>query len=511
METSENVPTEKKNIRHAEKRRTATCRFADRVAQESINVYRMVVPEKDRPAQTCVATVVAHSEDDGGKLIVVGLGVGTKFLSEKMLRSEASSSSQYGRRVRDCHAEVLARRAFRRQLTLEIIEDLRRESSSEKPDKNRLLERQPNENGTIKFRLRPGVTIHFYSSSAPCGNAALKKFAKMSKEKFQEELGDDQWPSQPHVPIYDSSVHLGQFSLLIKKDNDTNLLSGIGSSDDDKDSTNGSMRPSLLSDDWTPPGTTTVAMHHKGSIHTCSDKLARWNYLGLQGSLLASLLSNPLYLSSLSVGRKFTECICRRAVCCRTQVMVRKKKRTRMSSKQLIDTQEHQPEQSESLATTNYYYNHPAIMGNAVYLDEDGVVETSSDVRGQDVRFHSSKAWCWWPSIGREENSTIFAECLDGATGYLWNELADEFAAEVSRVSTISLVEIFLEANKLMQSPGDGTHDEEKSSRLSPSKFGSLEDLKEVKRTLARDHEAIKEALLTNHPIFQQWRRRLQL
>ena len=511
METSVPVelPSEKKRLRHAEKRRTATCRFADRVAQESIDVYRTVVPEMDRPAQTCVASVVAHYRDNGGKLIVVGLGVGTKFLSEKILRNEASSSSQYGRRVRDCHAEVLARRAFRRQLTLEIIENIRGASSSEIPDENRLLERQLNENGTITFRLRPNITIHFYSSSAPCGNAVLKKFAKMSKEKFRDELGDDQWPPQPHVPISDSSIHLGQFSLLIKKDNETSLFSRGDSSHENEDSTHGSMRAALLSDDWTPPGTTTIAMHHKGSIHTCSDKLARWNYLGLQGSLLASLLSNPLYLSSLSVGRKFTECICRRAVCCRTQVMVRKNKRVGLRSRQLTDEQEHPLPQSESMPVRNYRYNHPAIMGNAVYLDEDGVVETSSDVRGQDVRFHSSKAWCWWPSIGREENSTMFAECLDGTTGYLWNDLADETAGAVSRVSTVSLVEIFLEANKLIRSLGLGADGNEEDSRQSPVPFGSLDALKEVKRTLAREHEAIKDALLTSHPILQQWRRRL--
>jgi double-stranded RNA-specific adenosine deaminase len=495
--------TEKKNIRHAEKRRTATCQFADRLAQVSIDEYRKVVPEKDRPAQTCLATIIAHNMAAGGKLMVVGLGVGTKFLGENALRSEASSS-EYGRRVRDCHAEVLARRAFRRQLTLEIIEDLKVDPTSRLiPDENRFLERQQNENGAITYRLRPGITLHFYSSSAPCGNATLKKFSKMTKEKFRQELGPDQWPTEPHLPISDSSIHLGQFSLLIKKDSEMASTNGDDRNEDDGPSTKGNGQPALLSDDWTPPGTTIVTKRHKGSIHTCSDKLARWNYLGLQGSLLSSLLGGPLYLSSLSVGRKFTECICRRAICCRMQEGIRKKKRAW--------TPGHQPtvaQHSGTLSSESYRYNHPAVMGNAVYMDDSGVVETNSDVRGQDVRFHSSKAWCWWSSKGREKKSTHFAECLDGATGYLWNDRPDDTIGAISRVSTIRLVKLFLVATEYMQSHGHCANEQENDLRRSPSLFGSLGELILVKRRLAAEYEEVKDALLSNHPIFQQWRRR---
>jgi hypothetical protein len=186
--------------------------------------YECSVPKSYREVhkQTCVAAIVAcfQSEitkneegDDISKdnpenntldfLQVMGLGVGTKFLSATTLQEQNICT-----RIRDCHAEVLARRAFRRQLLHEIENDLQGKSY-EAGKYVPILERikddnQPEQNEAKKLKmnrlpkygLRPGVTLHFYASSAPCGNATLKKFVKMEKELFDSELV--RWPLLLH-------------------------------------------------------------------------------------------------------------------------------------------------------------------------------------------------------------------------------------------------------------------------------------------------------------------------
>ena len=206
------------SIRHAEKRRAGTCQFANRIARISLDAYEQTVPQsyRDVNKQTCVAAIVAHfhirnntDNIDGGEenyynssnnLQVMGLGVGTKFLPDNVLREEQRLGTKklvtpendnqdkdecYGKRIRDCHAEILARRAFKRQISLEILCDLQNNNNTSKDigynNENRdvtfsdeyipILERVENDTKTtnnISYRLKSDVTLHFYASSAPC-------------------------------------------------------------------------------------------------------------------------------------------------------------------------------------------------------------------------------------------------------------------------------------------------------------------------------------------------------
>ena len=147
--------------RHAEKRRTSTCRFADRVARISVDKYHEL--ERQNPSDAtdrfaCVASIVAHMRGDD-RLVVLAMGVGTKFLTESELESERNGV--YGRRVRDCHAEVLARRAFRRELTLQMLSLQNGKSNVPSQTQTYILDRcGETENRTQCFKLKEGITLH---------------------------------------------------------------------------------------------------------------------------------------------------------------------------------------------------------------------------------------------------------------------------------------------------------------------------------------------------------------
>jgi len=559
------------SFRYAEKRRTGTCHFSDRVARAALEVYRRVVPPSHREEQKaeCVAAILAHfpsPQERGeqtriGTLRVVGLGVGTKFLPDSTIREEERLSNnhadrfvaksaisgsctingrvddkddeskefeastthvRYGERVRDCHAEVLARRAFRWQLMNEIQTDLaatrKREGGSpvEQEDKDDKIDKQPyipilqrklsndTDESTIQYGLKPGVTLHFYSSSAPCGNAALKKFAKMKRETYDNTLGPDMWPSRPHDTINGHAIREGQFALLLKKDN-TISAAGQGEAatklSHNRPKGKAKRWPATESDAWCPPGTT-ITGTRRGSIHTCSDKLARWNCLGMQGSLLASLLDSPLYATTLTVGRKMTECICRRAVCCRVGGYGE-----RITGKK--DSKRAKTEVEEEVWTgsgqESYKLNHPTIMGTSVYIDEDGILDMSgSKLVGQDVRFGSDLCWVY-------AGSWAEAECINGSTGYCCEHTErqkfDLDGTVSSRISTFIMTELYVNIAELMHGKVDGTS---ASNAFQQIKSGvlTLSMLRYLKLAVSPEYENEKKSLLGNHRVFCQWVRR---
>ena len=104
--------------------------------------------------------------------------------------------------------------------------------------------------------------------------------------------------------------------------------------------------PCREGDDWCPPSCSIVGFG-MGTLHSCSDKLARWNCLGLQGSLLMTLVEDPMYMTTLTIGRKFSRATCQRAVCCRAE--------------------------GYDAGVDKFAVNHPVLMETNVYMDESGV------------------------------------------------------------------------------------------------------------------------------------------
>ena len=415
-------------------RRTSSCIFADNIAKASIAAYDAAlasVPEPTRTdafgggKQTVLAAVVARDERMDA-LRVVALGTGTKFMSAVDIEADADA----GARVRDSHAEVLARRGLRRFLYAQLAlaskrsagpstgisrkrtrddddtgdgvttESARGEGDDAGPgpgpnpgsihgrgahstnyfDDANWSVLEPDGDG---YRVRPSVTFHMYTSSTPCGNAAIKRWAKGAKEKFTDGLGPFQTPpgSEEHGSPSWSAVKEGQIAFLYKRDpgscvspdGDTRGATELTGATDTTttNATTGSMNAvpcECVPPSFIPPGTWT-----SGRVLTCSDKLAVWSCVGVQGAALMSrgMLTTPVYLASVTVGRKFNQAILRRALCCRMH---------RFESERETCTK----------GGTGFEVRHPSVMCTAVPFDLGTYAE------GEGAVFDRREAFAWW-------------------------------------------------------------------------------------------------------------------
>lgn len=100
-----------------------------------------------------LAGVIMTTEQD--KIVVV-LATGSKAIRHL---------SDEGESIHDCHAEILARRAFKYFLYDQIAK-----YTSHQPDS--IFQKVENSNGHHPpyLELKPGIQFHLYISSAPCGD-----------------------------------------------------------------------------------------------------------------------------------------------------------------------------------------------------------------------------------------------------------------------------------------------------------------------------------------------------
>lgn len=297
-------------VRSAEKSRVSTCLFSDRIARISIEFCTEKWGESD--GQSVVSCILGKSTD--GNLTVITAAKGNKFRDD----------SDNGMAIRDCHAEILARRAFKHWLLCEFERCI---DSQHKNEEERFtstyFDFYPVDR---KLDVKKNTEFYFYVSSAPCGNACVRRWAKSSRETFQSNLPLDCAPSEPHPPFHAHAKEEGQVAVSWKK----------GS----------------------------------GCILSCSDKILRWNVLGLAGRRLRTMTKTPIYLSGIVIGRKFSRRHAERALCCRlstTDIPLRLRQRL----------------------------HHPAVMCSAEVYDK-GVLSA------EGAAF--SSACAWWTCDGSSES-----------------------------------------------------------------------------------------------------------
>ncbi|VDK48989.1 unnamed protein product [Anisakis simplex] len=185
----------------------------------------------------------------------------------KCVNGEALSTR--GETVNDSHAEILSRRGLLRFLYKQV--------------EVYLLDEQKSifkiENGTLS--LRPSLSFHLYVNTAPCGDGRVFSFAS-------EDFGN----GSLHRPIFDkhkgtlrTKIEFGEGTVPIPSEIRLQTMDGIY----------GGERLRTMS---------------------CSDKILKWNALGLQGCLLTAFM-RPIYLRSLTINQLFHYGHLSRSICCR--------------------------------------------------------------------------------------------------------------------------------------------------------------------------------------------------
>ncbi len=402
----------------------SSCKLADRIAALSINTYRALCPAELQQSyqQTVLASIVLQITTDSSEesaLRLVALGVGTKVLSMHRIlegRELVDNLASGDTSVRDMHAEVLAKRGFVRFL----LEELKALKLGNRQDS--VLDLDPRGFG---YKMKDSVSVHLYSSSQPCGNATIKRWAKAKRAAEFPELPAHCLPASllHHTNFFPKAIDEGEIAALVKTNN------AVASS--------ASICSSSSSSRHVPPGMA-LSSSGAGNVMSCSDKLAAWNALGLQGALPSLLLPRPIYLRSITVGRKFSEAHCRRALCCRIA-----------GFRYPLDL---------GIGDNGFCTQHPAMLATRLKLDEGSllcapapapvtVTVTARDAPAvaMSVGAQFSQSRCFVAWLCAAASPHYAAEVLDGSTGLL----RDGAASSISTRAQVLQVRLLLHAEDM--------------------------------------------------------------
>lgn len=234
---------------------TSNIPTADRIAAVSLDKFKNL-PKNGKPSskEWTVLSVILKYNQQNDVLEVVALGTGTKCLGKDYVLSGS------GEIVNDSHAEVMARRGFLRYI-IESIQKRKHFSYN---------------NELKKFQLDPTISFHFFTTHPPCGDASIFDIDDNDEPECKKQKLDTNDDIAMTIGARITATHATGGKLF-----ETEAID-------------------LMSQDIgeirTKPGKGVRTL----SV-SCSDKLSRWNVLGVQGALLDSILDRPIYFTSFTI------------------------------------------------------------------------------------------------------------------------------------------------------------------------------------------------------------------
>uniref|UniRef100_A0A667ZAI8 Adenosine deaminase RNA specific B1 n=1 Tax=Myripristis murdjan TaxID=586833 RepID=A0A667ZAI8_9TELE len=197
-----------------------------------------------------LAGVVMTTGTDVKEAQVICVSTGTKCINGEYM-------SDRGLALNDCHAEIIARRSLIRYLYTQLEFFL-----SNKEDHQKSIFVRCDKRG---YRLKDNVQFHLYISTSPCGDARI-----FSPHEAGVEDQGDRHPNRKARGQLRTKIESGEGTIPVRSSNTIQTWDGV------------------------LQGERLLTM-------SCSDKIARWNVVGIQGSLM-SYFTEPIYFSSIILG-----------------------------------------------------------------------------------------------------------------------------------------------------------------------------------------------------------------
>ncbi|XP_049537319.1 uncharacterized protein LOC125952089 isoform X1 [Anopheles darlingi] len=289
--------------------------FADAIGKLVIEKFNLVMQSSDVYSRRKVlAGFVMTYGYDVKTARVISLATGTKCVSGEHM-------SVTGSVINDSHAEIIARRGLmdfiysqldllcRRQADPTSAEDTpapvvfngsttaagsimvsanecsaqlgskEMETVSTEPEEEPIFNKPNSETGL--YTLKEGIYFHLYINTAPCGDA------RVFSPHENDSMDVDKHPNRKARGQLRTKVESGEGTIPVKSSEGIQTWDGV------------------------LQGQRLLTM-------SCSDKISRWNVLGLQGSLLASIIQ-PIYLHSIVLGSLLHPAHMYRAICGRIE------------------------------------------------------------------------------------------------------------------------------------------------------------------------------------------------
>uniref|UniRef100_A0A8C9SPS0 Adenosine deaminase RNA specific B1b n=1 Tax=Scleropages formosus TaxID=113540 RepID=A0A8C9SPS0_SCLFO len=198
-----------------------------------------------------LAGVVMTTGTDGKEAQVICVSTGTKCINGEYM-------SDRGLALNDCHAEIIARRSLIRYLYAQLERFL----GNNKEEHQRSIFCSCERHG---YRLKENVQFHLYISTSPCGDARI-----FSPHEAGVEDQGDRHPNRKARGQLRTKIESGEGTIPVRSSNTIQTWDGV------------------------LQGERLLTM-------SCSDKIARWNVVGVQGSLMCYFME-PIYFSSIILG-----------------------------------------------------------------------------------------------------------------------------------------------------------------------------------------------------------------